>query len=114
MVTYNQYERLSICECAGLQDYSSRNMASQGIVPSVGLRPDYYEDMVYGDSGSPRFLLLGNIPALICTLHYGGAGAGCFVTHFKSEIQFAMDSLCSGYELQEIDFSSFTTIDGDE
>ena len=76
-------------------------------VPFSSIRSPFYKDIRRFDSGSPRFLILGDKPILLCTMFWGGEGSGPSLTALKAEIQDAMDSLSSGYSLSIADFSPF-------
>lgn len=102
MATFDQEEKLVVCESSILRCVEERKLDSVGMKPSIGRRVDFYESMIAGDSGNPRFLLVEDCPIFVCMMWHGGAGGGCLITHYKSEIQSAMDSLCPGYELSEV------------
>jgi hypothetical protein len=51
--------------------------------------------------------VVGNEAVLLYVIHYSGGGSGCFVTHYKSDIQQAMNDLVSGYPLEEMDLSEY-------
>lgn len=85
-------------------------MVTGGLRPHNATRLGFYEPVVDGDSGSPRFLLIDDQLVLLTVMHYGGGGSGCFVTHYKTEIQNAMNSLCPGYILEEIDLSGYDVL----
>ena len=72
------------------------------------LRTPFGEELIPGDSGNPRFLIIiGEQVVLLNTLWKGGAGSGAFLTLWRSEIQGAMDMLAMGYLLETADLSSF-------
>ena len=71
------------------------------------LRTPFGEELIPGDSGNPRFLIIGEQVVLLNTLWKGGAGSGAFLTLWRSEIQEAMDMLAVGYLLETADLSSF-------
>jgi len=107
VVTFDQEEMLSVAEISALQDYSARDMDTCAMIPQKRLRQPYYRNIVSGDSGNPRFLVVGNRIALINLLWHGGAGGGCFITHFAESIQLAMDALAAGYPLEFLDLSQY-------
>ena len=74
------------------------------------LRALFGEEVISGDSGNPRFLIMGDQVVLLNTLWKGGAGSGAFLTLWRNEIQEAMDALAIGYQLEFADFSSFDTL----
>ncbi len=102
MATFDQEEKLVVCESSILRRVEERKLDSVGMKPSIGRRVDFYESIIAGDSGNPRFLLVEDCPIFVCMMWHGGAGGGCLITHYKSEIQSAMDALCPGYELSEV------------
>ena len=55
-------------------------------------------------------MIIGNQLVLLSVLHYGGLGSGCFVTHYKDEIQRAMNELCDGYKLEEVNLDGYDTL----
>ena len=76
-------------------------------VPFSSIRLPFYKDIRRFDSGSPRFLILGDKPILLCTMLWAGEGSGPSLTALKAEIQDAMDSLSPGYSLSIVDFSPY-------
>ncbi len=63
-----------------------------------------------GDSSNPRFLLVGNQLVLINVLWKGGRGTGSLLSHYMTEIQRAMDSLCPGYSLDFFDCTNYPEV----
>lgn len=111
VVTLDQEEKLIVCETGPLQESSTRASLSYGEIPNAGRRIEFYEKIVSGDSGSPRFMLVGQQVVLLYVIYSGEAGAGYFVTHYKDEIQQAMNQMCPGYLLEEVDLSSYQKIE---
>ena len=107
VVTFDQNERLIVAELTGLKPYSKRTNLSTARCPENGLRSEFYAEVVSGDSGNPRFMLVGNKVVLLYLMWKGGGGQGCFMSNYIIEIQSAMDILCQGYQLQTIDLSGF-------
>lgn len=107
VATLNQEEKLVVADLSGLSSYESRTHLTSATMPSDFLRQSYYESVISGDSGNPRFLAVGEEVVLLQTMWMGGAGAGCFVSHFMREIQQAMDVLAPGYSLTILDTSGF-------
>ena len=56
------------------------------------------------DSGGPMFLLIGDMPVLLCCLYGGAFGSGPAIHCRRVQIQAAMDELCPGYKLEAFDF----------
>jgi hypothetical protein len=75
------------------------------IKPIVNNRINFYETVISGDSGSPVFLIINDELVLLCTLTYPDAGT--FVTQRKGVINTIMSQLGGGYQLTEINLSSF-------
>lgn len=73
-------------------------------------RSAFYENYVGGDSGSPQFVFVNGDMVLLTVLTTGNAGTGTSVTAFASDINTAMTTLGGGYQLTEIDVSSFTDL----
>lgn len=80
------------------------------------LRLVHAEPIVVGDSGNPRFLLIGATPILVSTLWMGpnSPAVGPFLTGWKGEIQNLVDELsCDAglstniYRLAEFDLSQY-------
>lgn len=75
-------------------------------------RLNYHYDALAGDSGGAIMTTVNNTPVVLTTLKSGfgtgaGAGAGPNLTDYKNEINAAMTSLGGGYQLTEIDLTSF-------
>ena len=84
--------------------------------PKEGIRLNYYDHIVVGDSGNPVFLLVGNKAVLLGCFHSGyisdgdssyQGGTVPFVTRYAEDIQRIMDGLCPGYSLRFLDCSGF-------
>ena len=78
--------------------------------PTNELRRAFFEEVVEGDSGNPKFLLAGDEPILICCLWSYGTdkgGMGPFLTAWADELQAVMDKLCPGYPLRYFDLSDY-------
>lgn len=81
-------------------------------VPAVinaAKRLEFFEYLVAGDSGNPAFLIVGGDLVLVTVWTFGAAGGGTFVSGQISTINSLMTSLGGGYQLTQIDLSSFTT-----
>jgi hypothetical protein len=70
-------------------------------------RLEFYEEKVGGDSGNPAFFVINNQLVLLTVWTYGGAGSGTFVTSHISAINTMMTTLGGGYQLTQLDLSSF-------
>ena len=86
------------------------------LYPVAATRLANSEPIVIGDSGNPRFLLMGTTPILVGTVWTGpnSPGAGPFITTWKNEIQTLIDKLSrdaelstNDYQLVEYDLSQF-------
>ena len=83
---------------------------ADSFAPTNALRKAFFEEVVEGDSGNPKFLLAGNEPILVCCLWSYGTdkgGMGPFLTTWADEVQKAMDELCPGYPLRFFDLSEY-------
>jgi hypothetical protein len=80
--------------------------------PTEPKRLEFYEIAISGDSGNPVMLVINNEPVILTTFHFGGAGSGPSYTsdHNKNLINNAMTQLGGGYQLTEVDLSSFDKI----
>jgi hypothetical protein len=76
--------------------------------PTITSREAFFESIITGDSGSPAFLIINNELVLITVWTYGGAGGGTSLLYFKNDINDIMNTLGGGYNLTEINLSSFT------
>ena len=65
----------------------------------------FYEDIIGGDSGSPSFLIINN--QLVVLTVWTSSSLGTFITQRKNAINTMMSQLGGGYQLTEIDLSSF-------
>ena len=74
--------------------------------PVNPLRLANTEPIVVGDSGNPRFLLMGSTPILVSTLWTGpnSPAAGPFITSWRNEIQYLIDELSCGEGLNTNDY----------
>lgn len=77
-------------------------------VPVDATRLTFYEQLITGDSGNPVFLIINDVPTLVTTLTYSGAGAGPRIHALHSEINAAMATLGGGYSLTDVDLTGFT------
>ena len=109
-VTFDQEEKLTVAELSDLKCFNERTSLSSAQRPHSDMRRAFYEDMIPGDSGSPRFLLVDQELVLLCVMWKGGGGSGCFITHFIDEIQASMDNLANGYHLQFINLDVYQRI----
>jgi len=95
--------------------YQSKD--SDGLVPVDAKRRLYFDAVVSGDSGGPKYFVCGNAVILACALHTYGTGAsgrGPFVTFYRKRIQAVMDELCPGYTLRVFDMSTFRRLDNED
>ncbi len=104
------YERKALVMELNALPNDKRMLASCHFSNNI-LRNPFGEDIIPGDSGNPRFLVLDNQVVLLHLLWHGAAGSGDFVTLWRDEIQAAMDELAAGYQLETIDLSAYPAID---
>ena len=83
-------------------------------IPIDEVRRAYYEHIIVGDSGHPRFLVLGNNVVLLDCVHSGpgSPGTGPSVHHYREAIQQAIESFgdTNSWEMTEVDFSDFVVL----
>lgn len=75
---------------------------------------DWYENAVLYDSGHPAFLIVNDELVWLTVWTTGGAGGGPSVVNNLSNINAAMTSIGSGYQLTELDLSGFAEYSGSE
>ena len=80
-------------------------------VPDSEMRRAYYEHVVGGDSGHPRFLVFGDEVVLLDCVHRGpdSPGEGPSITYYREAIQQAIESFgdTNTWTMIEFDFSSY-------
>lgn len=76
--------------------------------PTITSRAGFFESIITGDSGSPAFLIINDELVLITVWTFGGAGGGTSLLYFKDDINNMMNTLGGGYQLTEINISTFT------
>lgn len=77
------------------------------IRPTNSSRLSFYEDIIGGDSGSPSFLIINN--QLVVLTVWTSSSLGTFITQRKNAINTMMSQLGGGYQLTEINLSSFSS-----
>ena len=81
------------------------------IVPDSEIRMAYYEPVIGGDSGHPRFLVMGDNAILLDCVEGSpnSPGHGPSVHYYRSEIQQAIESFgdTNTWTMTEFDFSSY-------
>ena len=110
MVLFDQYEKAYIFEVSSLFDSCIINqVVRHGVLcqnSSNAIRSAFKKaQLISGDSGNPRFFIVGNEVVLI-GLTWASNGFGENLARLVPQLQAAMDSLVSGYQLQLYDFSS--------
>lgn len=103
-VAFTQNEKAVVTEVR--QIYTNETIKAFGTrQPEDSLRKRFNEKIIVGDSGDPVFMIVGNEPVLLYCLSGGGGGVGPSIHRRIAEVQRVMDELCSGYKLEEFDFS---------
>ena len=102
--TLDQEEKALVCE---LKSIGTINVNMETYC-STSVRQLFHEMAIPGDSSSPWFMLLGDLPILLTTYH--GSTFGPRFNLFHAEMQNAMDALLPGYQLQVADLSGFDSI----
>lgn len=108
----NQDECVCVQEIADLKTHPSGNRTAlqvSGLYPRCGGRSSFYKNVIGNDSGSPRFISVAGKTVLLNLMWYGpdSPGYGSFITLYKGQIQSAMDALCPGYLLDELDMTDY-------
>jgi hypothetical protein len=94
-------------EKALVTDWYRETTMTSFITPSDPQRLAFYESKISGDSGNPAILPVNGLPVILTVWTYGGAGSGSSIREQKTAINTMMNSLGGGYQLTEIDLSSF-------
>lgn len=103
VISFDQEEKALVQEVGSM----GRNISFHA--PTVGgARHQFYEEIVTFDSSNPSFLLIDDQPVLLCT--FLSATDGPSLSFYAEAIQQTMDSLCAGYELQEVDLTQYRTM----
>ena len=94
-----------------------RGKDSDGLLPVDSYRSLYFDEVISGDSGGPKFFVCSNAAILACALQTygtGSSGRGPFTTYYQKRIQAVMDELCPGYTLRVFDLSTFRRLDDED
>ena len=113
MLMFDYSEHAIVTDFAGCD---SNSRIADGKVPINADRSRFFEEVVVGDSGDPKFLVCGNEVILICTLltyGSGSSGLGPFTTYYADQLQNSINELSPGYQLQVFDLSSFQPLPGE-
>ena len=116
MLTLDQDEKTLVHD---VQTLSGANGIVYAQYPAEPKRVAHTKPMIVGDSGNPRFLVLGSTPILVSTL-WSGANSAAYahsVAFWKDMIQDLVDELSqeagldtNAYRLVEQDFSGFSRL----
>lgn len=88
--------------------YSSSGTAIVGFrTPSDATRLSFNESVVVGDSGNPIILIING--QLVILTVFTTSGSGAFITYYKNDVNAMMTQLGGGYQLTEVDLSSFNS-----
>jgi len=85
-------------------------------IPLDATRLLFYEASISGDSGNPTFMIINNEIVIASTSTWAGPGSGPSIADLKNDINAMMtvidasQGILSGYQLTEIDLSSFKKI----
>ena len=71
-------------------------------------RVNYYESVIGGDSGSPVYTIINGEAVLLTVTTYNN-GFGTSIRHNYAAINTVMEQLGGGYQLTDVDLSSFPT-----
>jgi len=103
----DQEKKALVKDWLGLYTASSGSTIANFTTPIDSKRLEFSEFLVGGDSGSPSFLIVNNALVLLTVATYSGVGAGTDIPPQKTAINAAMTALGGGYQLTEVDLSSF-------
>lgn len=106
LFSLDQEEKALVHDIRDIQHIPGRSQII-GKSPQNPVRAALSESTIIGDSGNPRFVVLGDQVLLVSTFWHGGNGDGPFFPELLLTIQSLMDSLCSGYTISVKDLSSF-------
>ena len=112
VIALDQYERVYVTDMSAL--YEFRKDTGVGDVDGVSFsRPNNVTRKAFnkfplqgGDSGDPCFAVISNNLVLLSHLSLADWFGPSYAT-LKSQIQAAMDALCTGYSLEEYDLSTY-------
>jgi len=106
--TFDKEERLVVADLMAFPTNAEWRIG-KALKPDNARRLAFNRMLRSGDSGNPAFLIVGNTPVLLYTLHGGRYGSGSAIHSFRREVQSAMDELCPGYKLECVDFEKAMT-----
>lgn len=78
--------------------------------PNETTNSQFYLPFIGGDSGSPSFVVLNGEPILLSVETTGGAGSGSCLSSIIAPVNSAMSSLGGGYQLTQVDISSYNDL----
>lgn len=67
----------------------------------------FYEDIVWGDSGNPAFMIVDDQLVLLTVWTFGAGGAGTSIVKQSEQINKMMSDLGGGYQLTRVDLGGF-------
>lgn len=104
-LSLDQEEKALVSEWAAIR-YATppRNLF---LSPVNEQRLAFFENLILGDSGNPAFLIINNELVILNTWTYGNAGSGTSIVDHKNAINAMMTTLGGGYQVTEVDLSSF-------
>ena len=111
MICFDKEEKVLIQDVVTLHSDMNRPMVSGTASPN-GKRAEYWEVAESGDSGNPRFLLLGTQLLMVNITWFASGFSGTSISAYMKEIQTAVDELTPGlsYVLKRADFNCYDTI----
>lgn len=80
------------------------------VMPDKASRRAFFEPLVWGDSGNPGFMIVGDQLVLLTVWTTGWGGHGSSIAYHKAQIDRMMQDLGGGYHLTEIDLAAFRRI----
>lgn len=83
-------------------------------VPDYGMRQFYYEEIIEGDSGHPRFLVFGEDVILLDCVASGphSPGLGPSIAYYRDAILQAIESFdgTNTWTMTDFDFAAYTEL----
>lgn len=97
----DQEEKALVTNLQYMNEYAAFNRSSDPAIKA------FYEDIVWGDSGNPAFMVVDDQLVLLTVWTFGAGGAGTSIAGQRTEINNMMRELGGGYQLTEVDLTRF-------
>jgi len=109
IMSTDQEKKALIKDWLGQYTANSGYILANNVSPIDSKRLEFDEFLIGGDSGSPSFLIINSSLILLAVATISGGGAGTDLPPQKAAINTMMTTLGGGYQLTEVDLSSFPT-----